>query len=170
MKPYRCRKCAGTDYRLWGKKTPRRTCIACHKRSQLKTYAKHGRKKYRVTEKDKEYRRKWALAKRYGLSPKDYDCILQAQGGGCAICGQHPSASRNLPVDHCHKTGEVRGVLCDPCNVGLSKFKENTRLIAAAYKYLKASEAVDHEIKGPPGIKVVIDPEIKISGNIVEGT
>ncbi len=61
--------------------------------------------------------RRYRLA-RYGLTPEDYDAILQAQHGGCALC-ERTTATRTgkpLHVDHNHRTGEVRGLLCDYCN------------------------------------------------------
>ena len=52
-----------------------------------------------------------AYKSRTGLPLAEYDALLVAQGGGCAICGNAPK-TRRLHVDHDHKTGEVRGLLC----------------------------------------------------------
>ena len=52
-----------------------------------------------------------AYKSRTGLPLAEYDALLAAQGGGCAICG-NPPKTRRLHVDHDHKTGEVRGLLC----------------------------------------------------------
>lgn len=54
----------------------------------------------------------------YGVTPEWYDATLEAQGGGCAICGEVKLAPghRNLQVDHDHATGRVRGVVCKGCN------------------------------------------------------
>lgn len=57
------------------------------------------------------------LRLKYGLTPQEYEDILQAQNDSCWICGRHRSIfKKNLCVDHNHKTGEVRGILCDYCN------------------------------------------------------
>lgn len=57
------------------------------------------------------------LIKTYGITEEEYDGLLQAQGGGCAICNKTPSQEgKSLAVDHNHKTGEIRGVLCTYCN------------------------------------------------------
>ena len=53
-----------------------------------------------------------------GLSDADYEALLTAQGGGCAICG-NPPKTRRLDTDHDHKTGAVRGLLCHRCNRAL---------------------------------------------------
>jgi hypothetical protein len=57
-------------------------------------------------------------AKQLGVSDADYEALLAAQGGGCAIC-DHPPRTRRLHVDHDHKTGEIRGLLCHRCNRAL---------------------------------------------------
>lgn len=52
----------------------------------------------------------------YGLEPGQYELLLAAQGRRCAICQKATGARRRLAVDHDHETGEVRGLLCKPCN------------------------------------------------------
>jgi hypothetical protein len=73
--------------------------------------------------------------RRYGLTPEQVDAMRAA---GCAICGAPDSVGRwkKLHVDHDHKTGEVRGVLCDNCNHGLGHFKDSPELLSAARSYL----------------------------------
>ena len=60
--------------------------------------------------------RKSHLKRTYGLTVEEYDAMLAAQGGGCAICGRPPRADISLHVDHDHNTGAVRGILCFRCN------------------------------------------------------
>jgi Recombination endonuclease VII len=55
------------------------------------------------------------VARTYGISAKEYGVIFRAQGGRCGICRNRPVTAR-LAVDHDHKTGEVRGLLCSRCN------------------------------------------------------
>jgi hypothetical protein len=62
-----------------------------------------------------EYRARQNLIKRYGITLENYEAMLEAQDGGCYICGNPPNAKR-LHVDHCHETGAVRGLLCAGCN------------------------------------------------------
>jgi hypothetical protein len=85
---------------------------------------------------DRDYSRQIALRK-YGLTPREYNALLRAQSGVCAICGQPPAANKILCVDHDHKTDEVRGLLCNNCNTGLGMFKDRIRLLAAAIVYLE---------------------------------
>lgn len=72
--------------------------------------------------------------KRFGLTPEDFQDVLDEQGGGCAICGRSARVTR-MAVDHNHRTGEVRGILCTRCNTALGMFDDDpeTLLEAAAY-------------------------------------
>ena len=78
------------------------------------------------------------LKRKYGISYQDYEDILHQQGGGCAICGETKpfKGKRFLNVDHCHSTKQVRGILCQPCNTALGKFKDSTDLLTKAITYL----------------------------------
>lgn len=60
-------------------------------------------------------------ARALGVSDEDYARMLAGQGGGCAICGAPPK-TRRLHVDHDHKTGAVRGLLCFRCNRALPTY------------------------------------------------
>lgn len=73
----------------------------------------------------------------YGITIEEYDVLYKEQNHGCAICkASTGSNGKRLSVDHNHKTGEVRGLLCDDCNIGLGKFKDNSSLLAKAINYL----------------------------------
>jgi hypothetical protein len=75
--------------------------------------------------------------KKYGLSVEDYDTIQEAQGGVCAICKVRPQNSKHWHVDHCHRTGKVRGLLCGDCNRGLGSFKDSVISLQRAIGYLE---------------------------------
>jgi hypothetical protein len=68
-------------------------------------------------------RRKPKRAKALGVDAEEYARRLREQGGGCAICGAKPK-TRRLHVDHDHKTGEVRGLLCHRCNRALATWMD----------------------------------------------
>lgn len=79
------------------------------------------------------------LKRRYGITAEQYDAILAAQGGGCAICGRDDRAwELRLCVDHDHDTGTVRGILCRRCNAFLA-IVENPELLAQFHDYLSRS-------------------------------
>lgn len=76
------------------------------------------------------------LQRRYGLTIEEYDSLLASQGGKCAICGAvRAEDQRFFAVDHCHATGEVRGILCTTCNVTLGRI-ENAGGLPAFENYL----------------------------------
>ena len=88
-------------------------------------------------------RRKFNLAKNYGISLEEYNDLLRKQGSVCAICGQdEPSAHGRtgkqfrLAVDHCHDTGVVRGLLCQKCNRAVGLFGDDPILLRKAISYL----------------------------------
>lgn len=72
----------------------------------------------------------------YGLTPADFEEILWAQGMACAICDRTFKSYRNIHIDHCHRTGVIRGFLCARCNVGLGQFDDNAERLVSALRYL----------------------------------
>jgi hypothetical protein len=91
----------------------------------------------------KDYTRKKRLEKEYGITPEEFNNMLLQQRGKCAICGILQSATgKFLHVDHCHKTGKIRGLLCHKCNYALGFLRDSIEIAEAAIEYLK------HE--GPP--------------------
>lgn len=57
------------------------------------------------------------LIRNFGITLEQYNALLARQGEGCALCGKTPDAEgQSLAVDHDHKTGEIRGILCRYCN------------------------------------------------------
>lgn len=85
------------------------------------------------------------LRRLYGLTKSDYDVMLMRQDGRCAICRRPPSVQiRRLGVDHDHRTGRIRGLLCSGCNVGIAGLREDPEVFAAALRYLEL-----HRSAGP---------------------
>jgi hypothetical protein len=77
------------------------------------------------------------LRRYYGITLAEYQDILEAQNGRCAICGTDvPGGKGVFHVDHCHNSGKVRGLLCHHCNVGLGHFKDNESILLKAALYL----------------------------------
>lgn len=76
------------------------------------------------------------LERRWEMEPGQYQYMLTAQAGVCAICAE-PPIIKALRVDHDHVTGKIRGLLCDACNWGLGHLKDSTHNLVAALIYLK---------------------------------
>lgn len=96
------------------------------------------------------YRRR-LLKRNYGLTIEDYDAMVAAQNSRCAICDR----DRPLVVDHCHTTGQVRSLLCSPCNTALGLMEEDPDRVWAILSYLEKSgmikaQAVVSKAGGPP--------------------
>ena len=93
----------------------------------------------------------WAYSIRvkYGVTPEMYNAMLEAQGGKCAIEGctaeipgkiGSKESSRRWHIDHDHKTGKVRGLLCTTCNLGVGYFKDDVALLQSAIRYLEKAK------------------------------
>jgi hypothetical protein len=81
--------------------------------------------------------RLWEL---YRITDEDYEKVLAAQGGCCAITGKIPS--KHLNIDHDHQTGLIRGLLSPWANKGLSFFNDDPATLEAAAHYLRHPPAV----------------------------
>lgn len=79
------------------------------------------------------------LRRKYGIDLKEYKNMLCHQNNACAICKTRFSRVLGPNIDHCHKTGKVRGILCAHCNRGLGSFKDSTKSLHKAASYLKES-------------------------------
>src|SRR4051812_15117577 len=85
----------------------------------------------------KQTDRRSYLKRKYGVTPEWYDQTLEAQGGGCAICGRPPRDDISLHVDHDHTTGKLRKLLCFPCNNLLGDVADDAARLRSAAEYLE---------------------------------
>lgn len=88
----------------------------------------------------RQYRRHIPLnTRRAGeaITEEEYQELSKHQNGQCAVCGYMPPFPKRLHVDHCHRTGGVRGLLCSKCNLGLGLLADDPKRCAAAARYLK---------------------------------
>lgn len=83
----------------------------------------------------KGHRRKLRLLAKYGITEEEYAELLDAQAGGCALCGA-PPGKVPLAVDHDHRTGRVRGLLCLGCNTALGHLGDTATAIRRVLEYL----------------------------------
>ena len=91
---------------------------------------------YRQRPDRKRADRDYNLRRKYGITADQFDAMLNAQNGVCAICGKPRPEERTLHIDHDHETGAIRGLLCFRCNNALGDFEEQYELFAAAADYL----------------------------------
>lgn len=117
MKP--CKGCGSVTRKVTA---PGPRCASCHREAKKASRrASHGR---------------WIL-KTYGLTIEQYEALYEAQGGVCFICQRATGKTRRLAVDHDHKTGYVRGLLCKPCNSVLAHFRDDTDTVLRVGSYLR---------------------------------
>ncbi len=88
------------------------------------------------------------LVRKYGVTLADYEAMLAAQNGKCAICQTTPETQRYgvFHVDHCHATGKVRGLLCRGCNNILGVVKDDPEALRRAIAYLAPPELIGRAI------------------------
>jgi len=141
------------------RKTNKRKCTSCNKVKSLSQYGScsngangkrrqckecrnnYRKKRYKTNpeyyKKLKEQRRSGMLKIRYGITSKEYDSMLKQQNNKCAICHKDSNyMSKRLAVDHCHKTGKIRALLCDSCNNILGRAKDDPDLLLRCSEYL----------------------------------
>lgn len=105
-------------------------CKDCEKKAAREFNAANPEKMALVNRRSK-------LKAEYGMTLEQYDNMLEAQGGGCAVCGMiSPGGKGRFHVDHNHSTGKVRGLLCHLCNVGLGHFRDDVVTLTNAINYL----------------------------------
>lgn len=131
-----CRSCRKQYLREYG----RRPEVLEYKRQ----YARDPENRKRLTAAQREANKKagpqraWAyyIKHKYGLTASEYAAMVARQGGHCASCGGDPD-SRGLAIDHDHKTGKVRELLCHPCNHGIGQFRDDPERMRLAAAYIE---------------------------------
>jgi hypothetical protein len=89
-------------------------------------------------ERFRRYERTQNLKRKYGITIKQFEAMLAAQGGTCAVCAGPPLGKGNqYHVDHDHRTGRIRGILCHKCNVALGLVSDSPLHLRALIAYLE---------------------------------
>lgn len=87
-------------------------------------------------------RKENGLIRTANINQVEYDRMYQIQSGACNICKIHQSElPKALAVDHDHTTGQVRGLLCQDCNLALGRFKDNPLFLAQAMQHLRGNKS-----------------------------
>ena len=75
------------------------------------------------------------LRRQHRLEPEEYERMYAKRDGRCDICGRRPR-KKSLSVDHDHKTGRIRGMLCGSCNCAIGLMRDDTAALHKAIEYL----------------------------------
>lgn len=136
----------------------KKKCSKCKKKKELSKFQNKGHgyythckscrnkqaREYRKTDAGKKSTLKQRLRQRYKITLEEYDTLWEKQNGVCAVCKQceivkcMSGAIRRLCVDHDHKTGKVRGLLCQKCNKALGYVDDSVEQLKALISYLKS--------------------------------
>lgn len=120
-------------------------CVTCHKEKTKETLQKSDRH-LNIT-------RNSYMKKTYGLTLEEYQTMYNRQDGLCAICGLSETRKTKygfiklLHIDHDHKTGKIRALLCGNCNGGLGLFKDSIQYMENAINYIKQYQEIDNPHK-----------------------
>ena len=112
-----------------------RNCKKCHKQNVTRWQSNN---KAKILLDGRNYN----IKKRYGITQLQYNNILNEQSGKCAICGTSEirrAKAKYFNVDHNHKTGKIRGLLCHDCNVLLGKLNDDIEMCKKVIEYLSKS-------------------------------
>jgi hypothetical protein len=97
----------------------------------------------------KDANRRAHLKRTYGITEEQYQEIFQKQNGNCAVCKRHQTVfKQRLAVDHNHKTGQIRGLLCNHCNRYVIGRRNDPELYKSASEYLR--QGTDHFVPDRP--------------------
>jgi hypothetical protein len=127
-------------------------CLACGKhpspcepcRERNREYMRRKRAGIPQEEKTRQWHssRHYYLKYKYGITENQYDEMLKIQENKCAICESTETKDKKvkrLVVDHCHKTGKIRGLLCSSCNKAIGLFEDSVFAMTNAIEYIKKS-------------------------------
>lgn len=86
----------------------------------------------------------YSIKRNYGITPEEFTSLLISQGCRCGVCGGDFIAegghSFGLSVDHCHDTGDVRGLLCSECNFMLGKGADDPTRLRRGADYIQENK------------------------------
>lgn len=141
----RCRTCGNKFYHAQNPRTEEQILESIRLRKEYKKrYFQENkdrireRKKKPSKEKSAEYNMRW----HYGVEIEDFNRVLLEQNGLCAICSiklDRSNRSTVPSIDHDHRDGSFRGILCHRCNVSLGLMDENPETLRSAIRYLEST-------------------------------
>jgi hypothetical protein len=130
----RCEECGEVDIKIARRSTGKIRSVCMERvRVDRRAYRKRVREDEGRAESRRATARRHHIRSKYGLEQEDWDRLLIAQTGRCAICVE---PLRDPYVDHSHEDGSVRGLLCPKHNTGLGMFSDSVELLRSAIEYL----------------------------------
>lgn len=157
-KSARCRKCwfqSLAEKALFSRQQPERCCTRCCKVLPVSAFVKDGehrtswckicQRAYRQTRAGFWIKLRHRLRKQFGATIDDYMTLWNLQGGRCATCLERLEfRDKTTHLDHCHRTGQVRGLLCRGCNQAAGCVKDSSGTLRRLADYLEQHTGIDH--------------------------
>ncbi|MCP3921244.1 MAG: hypothetical protein GY714_01535 [Desulfobacterales bacterium] len=113
-------------------------CNGCGTRKHKTNFSKSIRMNDGLQAQCKNCKWNYAILKKFNMTGDDYNVLLIIQDGGCGICGAtEQQIGKKLCIDHDHKTSEIRGLLCSPCNKALGGLGDTIDGVRRALSYLE---------------------------------
>jgi hypothetical protein len=119
----------------WAKENPEKNRANAKKWNRANR-EKFNKNKLRSAKNNPDSTKSSQLRIKFNITLEQYNELFYSQNRKCAICEDECKTGRKLAVDHDHKTGKIRGLLCMNCNNALGKFKDSTDLLTSAISYL----------------------------------
>lgn len=136
-----CKKCCRKISDEWAKKNWNKVLKSCrkyYKNNRQKIYERKKNKWKKHPIKRKRYQQEKHLKYKFNLTLKEYKILIEKQKGKCLICNKKPKNKiKKLSIDHDHKTGKIRGLLCHNCNVIIGLAHEDIKILKNIAKYLQ---------------------------------
>lgn len=111
-------------------------CKFCLRKEQPWDPAKWTRMTPEAREARNDRKKESHVRQRYGVTLEWFNEKLAQQNGKCALCDEPPTHNR-LHIDHDHRTGALRDLLCNRCNLGIGQFKDDPALLRRAADYVE---------------------------------
>lgn len=124
-----------SGFHPWCRTCINKTALVWRKKHRDKVYAWDKAWRQKNPDRVKQYYRSVDLKRHFGITVQEYDLLLEKQQGRCLICLSIDD--KKLAVDHDHKTGRIRGLLCQRCNTTLGRVEDSIELLERMISYLK---------------------------------
>ena len=118
-----------------------RKCSKCNVSKEISCFGKHKNRPDGTQVYCKDCTKLLRIKRIYGIEPEQYIKMKEEQQDKCAVCGvEEKHNGKRLAVDHCHKTGTIRKLLCHRCNAALGLVDENISILTGLILYLRENE------------------------------
>jgi hypothetical protein len=132
----RCRSCYRRDWYVANRQTVKRDSKRYYRETCERRLEVAAEWRASHPEQHRQNARRFKLKSKYGITPEQYDAMYAEQRGLCFLCGRSQTGSRRLDIDHCHRTRQLRKLLCGICNRFVGVIERDPGWLARTLEYL----------------------------------